>query len=170
MLTILVQNTGGAGGLYSGVTFSAYQSKTTLSNWVQQGGPGNPNATSGWQTLPGGATFSGPQFFKSTFTASPFGTSGTDPMWRVTTPGLSHGSIWLNGYNLGRYPEKVGAPGMYIPECWLNAGSNANTLVICDESGKLPTQVNVQPEAAASRDVVTFQSAQTVTMSAGPSA
>jgi beta-galactosidase len=168
VLTVLVQNTGGAGGLYSGVTFSAYQSEATLTNWVQQGGPGNPNATIGWQTLSGGATFSGPQFFKSTFTAPPFGTTGTDPMWRVTTTGLSHGSVWVNGHNLGRYPEKVAAPGIYVPECWLNAGANANTLVIYDEGGKLPTQVKVQPEAAASRDVATFQSTQIVTLSAPP--
>jgi beta-galactosidase len=168
VLTVLIQNTGGIGGLDSGVTFSAYQSESALNSWVQQGGPGNPDASTGWQTLIGGETFSGPQFFKSTFTASPFGTIGTDPMWRVTTSGLSSGSVLVNGHNLGRYPEKIAAPGVYIPECWLNAGANANTLVIYDESGNLPTQVQVQPEAAASRDVVNFQSAQTVTMSAPP--
>ena len=168
VLTVLIQNTGNIGGIDSAVTFTACQTKTTLSNWLQQGGPGNPNATTGWQTLPGGTTFSGPQFFKSTFTAAPFPTTGTDPMWRVTTAGLSHGSVWVNGHNLGRYPEKVAAPGVYLPECWLNAGANANTLVIYDESGNRPTQVQVQPEAAASRDVVTFQSAQTVTTAAPP--
>ena len=54
---------------------------------------------------------------------------------------------------------------MYVPECWLNAGPNANTLVIYDEEGHLPTQVRVQPEAGASRDVVQFRSAETVGMS-----
>ncbi|MGO8764970.1 MAG: hypothetical protein ACLQSR_07530, partial [Limisphaerales bacterium] len=77
-------------------------------------------------------------------------------------------SVWVNGHNLGRYPEKIAAPGVYIPECWLNAGPNANTLVIYDERGHLPTQVQVQPETAASRDVVTLQSAQTVSLSAPP--
>ena len=158
VLSILVQNTDNTGGLDSAITFAAYQSRTVLNNWVQQGGPGDPNSTTGWQALHDGMTFSGPQFFKSTFTAAPFGTTSTEPMWRVTTSGLSHGSIWVNGHNLGRYPEKVAAPGIYIPECWLKAGANANTLVIFDEGGHLPTQVRVQPEAAASRDVVTFQS------------
>jgi beta-galactosidase len=157
LLSVLIQNNENFGGLDSAVTLNAYQSGSTLNNWVQQGGPGNPNATTGWQTLQGGMTFSGPQFFKSTFTASPFGTEGADPMWRVTTSSLSHGSIWVNGHNLGRYPETIAVPGVYIPECWLNAGTNANTLVIYDESGNLPTQVQVQPEAAASRDVVTFK-------------
>jgi beta-galactosidase len=162
VLTVLVQNTGNIGGLDSAVTFSAYQSKATLNHWVQQGGPGDPNSPTGWQPLPAGTTFSGPEFFRSTFTASPFGTTGADPMWRVTTPGLSHGSVWVNGHNLGRYPEAVPAPGIYVPECWLNAGANANTLVIYDESGNLPTSVRVLPEAAASRDVVTFQSARQI--------
>jgi beta-galactosidase len=161
VLTVLGQNTGAAGGLDSSVTLSAYQSGTALKNWAQQGGPGDPNSTTGWQTF-GGQTFSGPQFFKTTFTASPFLTTGTDPMWRVMTLGLSHGSVWVNGHNLGRYPEKIPAPGVYIPECWLNAGTNANTLVIYDEDGNVPTQVHVQPEPAASRDVVTFQSAQSL--------
>src|ERR1035437_1476099 len=170
VLAVLVQNTGNIGGLDSAVTFSAYQSGATQNNWVQQGGSGDPNSLTGWQALAGGTTFSGPQFFKCMFTASPFGTTGTDPMWRVTTSGLSHGSVWVNGHNLGRYPETIPAPGVYIPECWLNAGANANTLVIFEEGGNLPTSVQVQPEAAASRDVVTFQSAQTVTTSAPPPA
>ena len=165
VLTVLIQNTGNTGGLDSAVTFSAYQSKAALNKWEQQGGPGNPNSPTGWQALSGGMTFNGPQFFKSTFTASPFGLTGTDPMWRVTTSGLARGSVWVNGHNLGRYPEVVPAPGVYIPECWLNAGTNANTLVIFDENGNLPTDVQVQPEAASSRDVVTFQSAQTMNTS-----
>jgi beta-galactosidase len=168
VLTVLIQNTENIGGIDSAVTFGAWQTKTTLANWLQQGGPGDPNATTGWQTLPGPGSFHGPQFFKSTFTAPPMGTAGADPMWRVTTTGLSHGSVWVNGHNLGRYPEKVAAPGIYVPECWLNPGSNANTLVIYDEGGNLPAQVRVQAEAAASRDMVTFQSALTVATSPPP--
>jgi beta-galactosidase len=158
MLSVLVQNTGAAGGLDKAVTFTAYQTGTALNDWVQKGGPGDPNSKTGWQTLGTGQSFSGPQFFKSLFTAAPFGTIGTDPMWRVTTTGLSHGSVWVNGHNLGRYPERIPAPGLYIPECWLNAGAGSNTLVIYDEGGNLPTQVQVQPETAASRDVVLFKS------------
>jgi beta-galactosidase len=166
VLSVLVQNTEGKGGLYSGVALAGYQSAVTLNNWVQQGGPGIPNSTTGWQALSDGTTFSGPQFFKTTFTAAPPETTGTDPMWRVTTSGLSRGSVWVNGHNLGRYPETTPAPGLYVPECWLKAGPNANTLVIYDEEGHLPTRINVQPEPGASRDTVLFQSAQTVGASA----
>ena len=164
VLSVLIQNTGNIGGLDSAVTFTAYQSETLLNNWVQHGGPGDPNSTTGWRALQGSMSFNEPQFFKTTFTAPPFGVTGADPMWRVTTSGLAHGSIWVNGHNLGRYPETIPAPGVYIPECWLKPGENANTLVLYDESGSLPDQVRIQPEAAASRDVVTFRSARPVTM------
>ncbi|HEY5232116.1 MAG TPA: beta-galactosidase [Verrucomicrobiae bacterium] len=162
VLSVLVQNTGNNGGLYTSASVTAYQNSTTLKNWLQRGGPGNPDSTTGWQTLPDGMAFNGPQFFKTTFSAAPPGTTGANPMWRVTTSRLSRGSVWVNGHNLGRYPEKVPAPGMYVPECWLNAGPDANTLVIYDEEGQLPTQIHVQPEPGASRDVVLFQSAQAV--------
>lgn len=167
VLSILVQNTGAVGGLDKAVTFTAYQTETALNSWVQKGGPGNPNPPpTDWQTLKTDQSFSGPQFFQTTFTAAPPRTAGTDPMWRVTTTGLSHGSVWVNGHNLGRYPEAIPAPGIYIPECWLNAGAGSNTLVIYDEGGNRPTQVQVQPETAASRDVVLFQSAATVSLTA----
>lgn len=169
VLSVLVQNTGAAGGLDKAITFTAYQTETALNNWVQKGGPGDPNSTTGWQTLKIGQSFSGPQFFRTTFTAAPPGTAGTDPMWRVTTTGLSHGSVWVNGHNLGRYPETIPAPGIYVPECWLNAGPDSNTLVIYDESGNCPTRVQLQPEISASRDVVLFQSDATVNL-AVPSA
>ena len=124
---------------------------------MQHGGPGNdPNSTKGWQPLQGGAAFAGPQFFKTTFTANPPEVTGTYPIWRVTVNGLSHGSIWVNGHNLGRYPQTMPAPGLYIPECWLSSGTN--TLVIFDENGKRPDQVQVLPEVAASRDVIIFSS------------
>ena len=166
VLSVLVQNTEGKGGIFSSATLAAYQNSVTLNNWVQRGGPGNANSTTGWQALPDGATFSGPQFFKTTFTAAAPGTTGVNPMWRVTTSGLSRGSIWVNGHNLGRYPEKVPVSGLYIPECWLNAGPHANTLVIYDETGQVPARVSVQSEPGASRDVVMFQGAQTVGASA----
>jgi len=162
VLTVLVQNTSGAGGLDSAVTFTAYTTFAAVNNWQQQGGAGNPGATSGWAPLPNGASYTGPQFFESTFTASPPASVGTNPMWRVTTTGLTHGSVWVNGYNLGRYPGPTSAPGLYIPECWLNLGTNANTLVVYDEGGSVPTQVQVLVEPAASRDVTTLQSSLTV--------
>ena len=73
-------------------------------------------------------------------------------VWRVATTGLGHGSVWVNGYNLGRHPEKTPVPGIYVPECWLHEGDN--TLVVYDEDGKTPQHITLQTEEAASRDIV----------------
>ena len=64
--------------------------------------------------------------------------------------------MWINGHNLGRYPEKIPAPGIYIPECWLNSESKSNILMIFDENGHCPQTAVVRPEYAASRDVLEF--------------
>ena len=64
---------------------------------------------------------------------------------------MSAGFVWLNGQNLGRYPEKVPVNGLYLPESWLKTGENA--ILVFDEDGKSPTQVVIEEEKAASRDV-----------------
>jgi beta-galactosidase len=157
VLTLLVQNTGGVGGVNPNATLTAYSgSNITLNNWLLQGGPGDPNATTGWQNLVNGTTYSGPQFYKTTFDANPTTGAGAYPIWRLVPTGLSHGSVWVNGHNLGRYPEMIPVSGVYIPECWLNSGQNI--LVIYDESGNRPDQVQIQAETAASRDIVAFES------------
>ena len=71
----------------------------------------------------------------------------------MVTKSLSRGTAWLNGHNLGRYPEKIRCPGMYLPECWLKDGEN--TLVIFDETGASPHDVKLEIEKAASREVIT---------------
>ena len=43
VLSVLVQNTGGKGGLYTSANFAAYQSAVDLNNWTMRGGPGDPN-------------------------------------------------------------------------------------------------------------------------------
>jgi len=72
-------------------------------------------------------------------------------VWRVVPTGLGHGSIWVNGHNLGRYPEKIPVKGLFIPGCWLHSGDN--TLRIYDEDGRDAQQVTVQAEEGASRRV-----------------
>jgi len=75
-------------------------------------------------------------------------------VWRVVTNGLGHGSVWVNGHNLGRYPEKIPINGLYIPECWMKPGNN--TLLIFDEDGNDARKVTIEVEAAASRSVKIF--------------
>mgnify|MGYP003735469911 CR=1 FL=1 len=105
-----------------------------------------------WLTLPA-VSANKPQFFRATLNFSP--SKQSHAIWRVNTTSLSAGSVWVNGHNLGRYPEKIKINGMYIPECWLKPGKN--DLVIFDENGVLPTKVAVEAEQAASRDIQTLQ-------------
>ena len=56
----------------------------------------------------------------------------------LRTSGLSSGSAWVNGHNLGRFS---GNTLLYVPECWLGAD---NTVVIYDASGNSPTGVKLE--------------------------
>ena len=117
------------------------------------GGPGNPVAIDGWNIIAPKSSFAGPQFFRSQFTVPQ--PKGRHLIWRAYTDGLSYGSVWINGHNLGRYPEKIGNIGMYIPECWLKAG--INQLVVYDENGNLPDKVSIRSEKEAGRVTYTVQ-------------
>jgi beta-galactosidase len=88
-------------------------------------------------------------YYQSEFTVPAYSATGLHPILRVNADGLGHGSIWVNGHNLGRYPEKVPAPGLYIPETWLKAGKNS--IKIYDEDGALPNRVTISTEINASR-------------------
>lgn len=150
-VTLLVENTGGAGGISKPVQLMA-QSKgdVALTNWRMQGGPGDGQDTKGYQALPAAASFEKPMFFRSTFTIDSIYTT-VQPIWRITLNGLGHGSIWVNGRNLGRYPEKIPVNSLYIPECWLHKG--ANTVVVYDEDGHTPANIRVEAELPSSRDI-----------------
>ena len=115
--------------------------------WRMAGGPGDTSRAADWHILAAGETADRPTFYRNTFTIKE---TGSHPVWRVRTTGLSHGSVWVNGHNLGRYPERVPVDGMYIPECWLRKGRN--TVLIYDEYGNRPDAVSVAAETAASRD------------------
>lgn len=156
-VAVLVKNNDGVGGLDEAVTLTRVLYSEPVHGWKLRGGPGDPAAATGWKAL-GDTAFAGPAFFKTSFRATPPGETGSHPVLRVTTDGLSHGSVWVNGHNLGRYPERIPLDGLYIPECWLKNGDNS--LVVYDEEGKLPAQVRVQPETAVSRDVAVLTSAR----------
>ncbi|MES2276485.1 MAG: beta-galactosidase [Bacteroidota bacterium] len=117
-----------------------------VNNWRMKGGPGDWNNGSGWQAL-SAVKVNSPRFYRSTFSLPVL--KGTRTIWRVNTTSLSYGSVWVNGHNLGRYPEKIKIAGHYIPECWLKPG--INSLVIYDENGTTPARVIIQTEVEASR-------------------
>lgn len=153
VLTLFIENYSNEGGIDQPVKINSIGDGLILNNWKMFGGPGNPDAVEGWNKLVPKIPFEGPQFFRSQFTVPQ--SPGKHLIWRVHTDGLSYGSVWVNGHNLGRYPEKVGNIGMYIPECWLKAG--INQVVIYDENGNRPDKVSIRSEKEAGRVTYTLQ-------------
>ncbi len=132
-------------GLFGPVQVTVGGEKVTVTPWKMRGGAGSLEGN--WQ--PVAATAGIPAFYRATFTAK------TIPgrILRASSKGLTRGTMWLNGHNLGRYPEKIKAPGMYLPECWLKDGENR--LVVFDEEGAAISPVKLEVETAASREVIT---------------
>jgi beta-galactosidase len=122
---------------------------TTVGPWRMKGGPGNPNSRIGWTRGLPKAKEAKPMFYRSKFEG--YGDPKDGMTWRLITSGLTYGSVWVNGHNLGRYPEKIKINGLYIPNNWIRKGKNS--VVIYDEGGALPNRVSVQAEVGSSRDV-----------------
>ena len=147
VLAVLVENTDGAGGINGTVTLDASRTAdgTPITGWRMRGGV-TGLAAKEWQALVPTAT-SHPTFYRATFTYH-LGATGPHPVLRATFAGLSRGFFYLNGRNLGRYPEKSPATSIYLPDSYLKDGRN--TLAIFDEEGKPPTQVALVPDEEAS--------------------
>jgi len=156
VVTIFIENYSNEGGIDRPVKVNYLKDVMELKGWRMQGGIQEPRAIRDWQAVVQGAKPStgSPCYYRTEFNVPVYGVTGDHPIYRVHTDGLGHGSVWVNGQNLGRYPEKVPAPGLYIPECWLKEG--VNELVVFDEDGQLPGQVSVQQEPAACRMVEVY--------------
>ena len=131
-------------GLFGPVQLSVGHDKMDVAPWRMRGGAGSLDGT--WQ--PVAASNGMPTFYRASFTTK----SVPGRILRATSQGLTRGTMWLNGHNLGRYPEKITAPGLYLPECWLSDGEN--TLLVFDEEGASIAPVKLEVETAASREVI----------------
>ena len=132
-------------GIWGGVTSGG---SALASAWKFRGGLGGMDETAvvglvrNWTTFVGGTwsdtqgTKSWPAFWRGSF-KSPLG-SGVFATVGLRTSGLSSGSAWVNGHNIGRFS---GNTLLYVPECWLTAD---NTVVIYDASGSAPSSVKLE--------------------------
>ena len=154
-LDVLVQNTSGAGGLMAKVVLHIDEplpgvAAKPLTPWRMRGGLGD--WTKSWRPM--GADAPGvPCMYQATFNMpkKTLGTAGPHihAVYRVSWGHLFGGDAWINGHNLGRYPDPQCPRGLYIPSSWLKSGKN--TLTILDEKGGLPSQVYLRPSQTASR-------------------
>jgi beta-galactosidase len=150
-LLVLVENTDNTGGIAGGVALTSNNAAegAPVLGWRERGGVPGAEEDRGWIPLADGARRDGPALYRTAFTCPARTSAGPVPILRLAPLGLSRGFVWLNGHNLGRYPEKTRAPGLYLPECWLKPG--ANQLVVFDEEGNAPAQVHIAVEHEASR-------------------
>jgi|GEM_PF-36919 len=151
-LTIFIENYSNEGGIDQPVKVDYLSDVKEIAGWRMCGGFGD-TAGVRYTDINDGDTMT-PRFYRTSFDV-PIHSSGDHLIWRVSTQGLGHGSVWVNGHNLGRYPEKIPAPGLYIPECWMKPGRNE--LLIFDEEGKRPEGVAIVPEPEASRAVIKYK-------------
>ncbi|WP_184543149.1 beta-galactosidase [Mucilaginibacter sp. FT3.2] len=151
-LGVFIENYSNEGGIDQPVKVNAIGNAQAVTNWQMKGGPGDALAVKGWQKMITESKRQGPIFYRSSFSVPQV--QGKTFIWRFEPKGLGHGSVWVNGHNIGRYPEKIAITSLYIPECWLNAGQNQ--LVIYDEDGKLPNQTTIVAEPEAGRTVTQF--------------
>lgn len=137
-------------GLWGSATLEIDGNKRQITGWAMRGGvEPELSAIRKWSQPEntGGAS----AFYQTTFKATPPGKLGAHPILRVNYQGLSRGTMWVNGHNLGRYPEKIKIDSLYLPECWLKSGENV--LTVFDEMGASPAQITLVVETAASREV-----------------
>jgi len=136
-------------GVFGPVSLKLGEQTLAIKGWKMRGGVSPANQSWGEKL---GANENLPAFYRTTFVTSPPSAIGAHPILRVDTSSLVRGTVWVNGHNLGRYPDTIPVSGLYIPECWLKQGRNE--LVVFDESGATVNKVRVLVETAASREVI----------------
>jgi beta-galactosidase len=147
-LTIFIENYSNEGGIDQPIKINAIGDATAVTGWQLKGGPGDALAVQGWAKLDAAKQIkNAPAFYRTTFSV-PL-SAGNTFIWRFNPAGLGHGSVWVNGHNLGRYPEKLDMKSLYIPECWLKSG--LNQLVVYDEDGSNINKTSIVAEVAAGR-------------------
>jgi beta-galactosidase len=143
-------------GILGAVTVTVGTQTIGVTGWKLHGGISSPQARKLTWEAPATADLGAPTFFRNSFEAKSPVASGPCPIYRLSTKGLTRGSVWLNGHNLGRYPLGLNIDGLYLPECWLKNGTNS--LVIFDEEGHVPSaDVRLWCEKAASREIIQVQ-------------
>lgn len=132
-------------GIWGGVNNGG---SALASSWKFRGGLGGMDETAvvglvkNWDTFLAGdwassaGNQSSPAFWRADF-SNPL-TAGVYATIGLRTSGLSWGSAWFNGHNIGRFSNDT---LLYVPECWFGAD---NTVVIYDESGSSPTGVKLE--------------------------
>jgi beta-galactosidase len=134
------------------VTLTSGAPGATVGGWKMRGNVGDRTSPSlVWTPAP--ATAPGvPTWYHTAFTLPDRYYRNATPILRLSAKGMSRGFAWLNGHNLGRYPDRIPVDGLYLPECWLTPGPN--DLTVLDEEGNAIAPEKLYVEMVASRRIV----------------
>ena len=127
-----------------------------IPHWRMRGGMGSPFSKAGWKHFTKAQNV--PCFYRTAFTWNPK-VNPQDQLhvvMRVAWGDLTGGYMWLNGHNLGHYPDTIMRMGLYIPSCYLKRG--ANELIVSDQEGHSPVNTRLVVEKTASRWYATLAS------------
>ncbi|MCX6129830.1 MAG: beta-galactosidase [Proteobacteria bacterium] len=147
-LVICIKNIDGPGGLTGNVEIFRAD-RDQLRPWTFHSGLADLDETSPLGLVRNWTEFLGkpwsaqtqslqkwPGYWRNDFTWP--ATQSTDIIVGLRTKGLSSGSAWINGHNLGRFKEET---LLYVPEVWLK---KENSLIIFDTDGHTPTAVSFE--------------------------
>jgi beta-galactosidase len=149
VLSVQTDATTGFGGMMGHIYLTSQTPDIAIKGWKMRGNVQDPQeAGIDWQDVPDKAPGI-VTFYQAKFTYTPDPSS--HPIFRFSNKGLSRGFVWINGHNIGRYPEQKSIDGLYLPECWIKPGDNI--LNIVDEEGASPSQARLYVETGASHRI-----------------
>jgi len=122
-----------------------------ITSWKMHGGIGPVDPKTGWKD--GSVATGVPTFYKSSFVINKL-SGGLHRVLRVAMTNMGGGYVWINGHNLGRYPDHIMPLGLYIPSAWMHAGRNS--IIVFDEQGHSPAQIHLSVYASACRQHLTI--------------
>jgi beta-galactosidase len=134
------------------VTLTSGAPGVVVTGWKMRGNVGDRTSPKlAWTPAPAAAP-GVPTWYHTAFAIPDGYYKNATPILRLSAKGMSRGFAWLNGHNLGRYPERIQVDGLYLPECWLTPGPN--DLTVLDEEGNAIAPEHLYVEMPASRKII----------------
>jgi beta-galactosidase len=84
------------------------------------------------------APHTGPTFYRSTFNVDKVGSTFLD------MSNWGFGAVWVNGHNVGRFLDRGGQRGLFLPSQWLKPGQNEITVLELHDAPATPEITGVK--------------------------
>jgi beta-galactosidase len=150
-IVVLVQNIAGAGGVMGTAELNTASFRRPVIGWRMRGGIRSADGRKPWQSISKMGTVPLPRLYRAEFNWQAGGEVGWHMVLRAEWGNLDRGHIYVNGHDLGLYPDRnvPEAGGLYIPSVWLHSG--VNQIEMFDVDGRSPQGVKIAIDPVASR-------------------